>query len=207
MDEHDAEGQIDRRRVLQRGAVVGGAMLWTTPLVQAVSRAAFAADGMGSPAPGGGNGGGDGGGNGGGGEGGGSGGQGGTGEPVGTGDPNPPAPPPCVDRFYRFKFNRTGGFDNGDALGNAACLPVGYASSPPVPAALEAGISFAFSADKTKVVVSLPAGATLTEARAKAGAGRVLQCDTDFDVVAGGYELALASKEISFVAGVIKVCE
>jgi hypothetical protein len=201
MQENDvtpAEG-VTRRQLLERGAVVGVAMLWTTPLVQAVGRAAFAADGMGSPAPGGGQGG-DGGT-------GGQGGQGGDGGPVGdTGNPEPPTPP-CVDRFYRFKFNRVGGFDNGDALGNSACLPVGYASSPPVTAALQAGLSFAFSADKTKVVVTVPAGATLTEARAKAGAGRVLECDTEFDVVTGGYELALATKEISFVAGVIKVCE
>lgn len=40
---------ISRRDLLRRGAVVGGALLWTTPMVQTLARPAFAAEG--SPEP------------------------------------------------------------------------------------------------------------------------------------------------------------
>lgn len=34
---------LDRRKVLQRGAILGGALVWTVPAVQTLSGAAFAA--------------------------------------------------------------------------------------------------------------------------------------------------------------------
>lgn len=53
MDEHPdatwtANVGISRRTLLRRGAVVGGALLWTTPIVQSIPHPAFAA---GSPPP------------------------------------------------------------------------------------------------------------------------------------------------------------
>ena len=45
-DGPDEEVGIDRRAVLRRGAVFGGALVWTTPVVQTIAGPAFA---MGSP--------------------------------------------------------------------------------------------------------------------------------------------------------------
>jgi hypothetical protein len=48
MDDETTEG-LGRRDLLKRGAIVGGAVLWTTPVVQSLASPAFAA---GSPAAG-----------------------------------------------------------------------------------------------------------------------------------------------------------
>lgn len=36
-------GELDRRAVLRRGAVLGGALMWSTPVVQSLASPAFAA--------------------------------------------------------------------------------------------------------------------------------------------------------------------
>lgn len=41
--EHDETPGMDRRDLLKRGAVVGGALVWTAPLVQTIASPAFAA--------------------------------------------------------------------------------------------------------------------------------------------------------------------
>lgn len=40
-----AEPGVSRREVMKRGAVLGGAMMWATPVVQTMARPAFAAEG------------------------------------------------------------------------------------------------------------------------------------------------------------------
>lgn len=47
----DSKGGLDRRSLIKRGAVVGGALVWTTPLVQSITSPAFGA----TPSGGGGN--------------------------------------------------------------------------------------------------------------------------------------------------------
>lgn len=37
------DGGLDRRSVLRRGAILGGAMVWTVPTVQSIAGAAYAA--------------------------------------------------------------------------------------------------------------------------------------------------------------------
>ena len=41
--EGDGAGGLDRRSVLRRGAVLGGALVWTVPAVQTIAGPAFAA--------------------------------------------------------------------------------------------------------------------------------------------------------------------
>ena len=42
-DTAEATSGLDRRNVLRRGAILGGALVWTVPAVQTLSGAAFAA--------------------------------------------------------------------------------------------------------------------------------------------------------------------
>lgn len=52
MDQDNAAPDgVSRRSALKRGAIVGGALVWTTPVVQSLARPAFAQD-AGSPLPG-----------------------------------------------------------------------------------------------------------------------------------------------------------
>jgi hypothetical protein len=52
MDQDNAAPEgVSRRSALKRGAIVGGALVWTTPVVQSLARPAFAQD-AGSPLPG-----------------------------------------------------------------------------------------------------------------------------------------------------------
>jgi hypothetical protein len=96
-DEHEgsADGAVTRREVLRRGAVVGAATVWATPVVQAVGGRALA-QGMGSPEPGSGGTGGD---------------PGDGGDPGGGGDPAPPTPPVLLTSQC--------GFDNGETGASA----------------------------------------------------------------------------------------
>lgn len=41
--DHGTAGQVDRRTVLRRAAVTGGALVWTAPVVQSLASPAFAA--------------------------------------------------------------------------------------------------------------------------------------------------------------------
>lgn len=41
--EHDDQQGMDRRDLIKRGAIVGGALVWTAPLVQTIASPAFAA--------------------------------------------------------------------------------------------------------------------------------------------------------------------
>ena len=47
----NSEGGIDRRSLIKRSAIVGGALVWTTPIVQSLSGTAFAQTAPGSPPP------------------------------------------------------------------------------------------------------------------------------------------------------------
>lgn len=40
--DEDGGGGLDRRTVIRRGAILGGALVWTTPVVQSIAGPAFA---------------------------------------------------------------------------------------------------------------------------------------------------------------------
>lgn len=52
MDDNTTDPRLDRRAAIRRGAVLGGAVLWTAPMVQTLGMRSAAA--MGTPVPGGG---------------------------------------------------------------------------------------------------------------------------------------------------------
>ena len=47
----NSEAGMDRRSLIKRSAIVGGALVWTTPIVQSLSGTAFAQTAPGSPPP------------------------------------------------------------------------------------------------------------------------------------------------------------
>lgn len=48
-DEDEVAGGLNRRDLLKRGAMVGGALVWTTPVVQSLAGPAVAAEGSQAP--------------------------------------------------------------------------------------------------------------------------------------------------------------